>query len=207
MNDKEPAQVEVAYSTLHSMIVDGTLAQGQDLNERALADAVGTSRTPVREAVAQLVRDGLAERHNRRVRVTEWNDEKVGQLYEMRGLLESEAARLAAMRRSPNAVLRMERSLEEQKALTDPSPTERRRLNYEFHHEIWAASGNPLLVEANQKYGIQSYSLTPTSLRSDERWNESLEDHALILEHISAQQPHEAAEAMAAHLRGAFRHR
>ena len=45
-------QVDVVYEQLRSKILDGSLEQGYDLHERAVAELVGTSRTPVREAVA-----------------------------------------------------------------------------------------------------------------------------------------------------------
>ncbi|MDR8019111.1 GntR family transcriptional regulator [Nesterenkonia aerolata] len=202
------SQVDHVYEQVRAQILDGSLAQGYDLNERTVAELVGTSRTPVREAVARLVKDGLAEREsNRRTRVTVWDDERVGQLYEIRSLLEAEACRLAAMRRSENAVLRLEEALEQQRRLDSASPLARRDLNYEFHHEIWQASANPFLVEANTKYGVQSMCLTPTTLRSDERWAASLEEHSALVGHIAGHRAEEASALMRSHLESALRQR
>lgn len=200
-------QVDNVYEQLRTRILDGSLQQGYDLNERAVAELVGTSRTPVREAVARLAVDGLAERQGRRTRVSVWDDEKTGQLYEMRATLESEACRLAAMRRSENAVMRLQDALAKQAELEDPSPTLRRDLNYEFHQIIWEASDNPFLIEANRKYGVQSMSITPTTLRTDQRWEKSLEEHQRLVEHISAHKHREASELMRQHLESAFRQR
>lgn len=200
-------QVHSVYQQLRSQILDGSLKQGFDLNERAVADLVGTSRTPVREAVAQLVVDGLAERIGRRTRVTVWDDEKTGQLYEMRAALESEACRLAAMRRSENAIIQLQTSLTEQLELDDPSPTLRRDMNYQFHQIIWQASGNPFLIKANTKYGVQSMSIAPTTLRTDQRWEKSLHEHQQLLDHISTHRAEEASALMREHLESAFRQR
>ncbi|GAA1197054.1 GntR family transcriptional regulator [Prauserella alba] len=200
-------QVDVVYEQLRSKILDGSLEQGYDLHERAVAELVGTSRTPVREAVARLVVDGLAERHGRRTRVTVWDDEKTGQLYEMRAALESEACRLAAMRRSESVVMRLQASVAEQRKLADPSPVARRDINYEFHEEIWQASGNPFLLETNQKYGVQSMCIAPTTLRHDERWKTALDEHERLVEHISRHEAGEAAALMHHHLASAFRRR
>lgn len=200
-------QVDSVYQQLRARILDGSLEQGYDLNERAVADLVGTSRTPVREAVARLLVDGLAERQGRGTRVTVWDDEKTGQLYEMRKILESEACRLAAMRRSENTVIQLETALAEQAALEDPSSTLRRDLNYQFHMIIWRASGNPFLIEANTRHGVQSMSITPTTLRTDQRWNKSLEEHKQLVDHISAHEAEEAAQLMRQHLESAFRQR
>lgn len=202
------SQVDHVYENVRAQILDGSLPQGYDLNERAVADLVGTSRTPVREAVARLVKDGLAEREGgRRTRVTVWNAERVGQLYEIRAMLESEACRLAAMRRSENAVLRLEDALTEQRRLTSSSPLARRDLNYQFHQEIWQASANPFLIEANVKYGVQSMCITPTTLREDARWDASLDEHAALVGHIAAHRSAEAAELMRTHLESALRQR
>lgn len=201
----KPSQVEVAYQKLRSMILAGDLEPGFDLNERAVAALTGTSRTPVREAVSRLVEDGLAERHQRGSRVTLWDAERTGQLYEMRMLLEAEAARLASMRRSPHALLRIQAALQDQQELKEPSAEQRRDINYAFHHEIWAACGNPFLLQANEKYGVQSLCVTPTTLRTDERWDTSIQEHAQLLEAITEHRGEEAARLMRQHLESAMR--
>lgn len=199
-------QVDVVYEKLRGMVLEGTLSPGFDLNERAVAELVGTSRTPVREAVARLVDDGLAEREQRRTKVTAWDEESTGQLYEMRILLESEAARLAAMRRSPHATVRLKAALETQRNLVSPSPAERRDSTYAFHNELWQACGNPFLLEANQKYGTQSLSIAPTSLRSDERWEASVAEHQELLTAVIEHRASHAAELMRGHLESAMHH-
>lgn len=202
----KPTQVDIVYEKLRGMILEGALGPGFDLNERAVAELAGTSRTPVREAVARLVEAGLAERDQRRTRVTVWDGERTGQLYEMRMILESEAARLAAMRRSQNARVQMQSALESQRELVDPSPAQRRDTNYAFHREIWLACGNPFLLEANQKYGVQSLCITPTSLRTDERWEASLAEHTELLSALTAHRADDAAAVMRQHLESALRH-
>lgn len=199
-------QVDVVYEKLRGMVLEGTLSPGFDLNERAVAELVGTSRTPVREAVARLVDDGLAEREQRRTKVTAWDEESTGQLYEMRILLESEAARLAAMRRSPHATIRLKAALDAQRNLVNPSPAERRDSTYAFHNELWQACGNPFLLEANQKYGTQSLSIAPTSLRSDERWEASVAEHQELLTAVIEHRASDAAELMRGHLESAMHH-
>lgn len=198
-------QVEVAYQKLRSMILDGSLAPGFDLNERAVAELAGTSRTPVREAVSRLVDDGLAERHQRGSRVTVWDAERTGQLYEMRILLESEAARLTAMRRSHNAVYQINKALQDQRDLDQPSSAQRREINYAFHREIWAACGNPFLLQANEKYGVQSLCISPTTLRTDERWDTSIREHTELLRAITEHRGDDAALLMRQHLETAMR--
>ncbi|WP_253863437.1 GntR family transcriptional regulator [Prauserella halophila] len=201
------SQVDSVYEQLRAEILDGSLQQGFDLNERAVASLVGTSRTPVREAVARLVKDGLAERRNRRTQVTVWDDERVGQLYEMRTMLETKACSLAAMRRSENAIMRIRGAAAQQRDVPEATPLLRRDLNYQFHEEIWNACGNPFLLEANQKYGVQSMCIAPTTLRSDARWHVSLEEHEEIVRAIETNDAHAAAESMRKHLESALRER
>lgn len=200
----KPTQLEVTYQKLRSMILEGTLGPGFDLNERAVAELAGTSRTPVREAVALLVEDGLAERHQRRSRVTVWDAERTGQLYEMRILLESQAARLAAMRRSHRAVFQIQHALQDQCNLEQPSPAQRRDINYAFHRQIWAACGNTFLLQANEKHGVQSLCVSPTTLRTDERWDTSIQEHTELVRAISDHRAQDACELMRKHLESAM---
>lgn len=203
----DQSQRQTVYTQLRADILDGSFPQGYDLNERAIAELVGTSRTPVREAVAQLVLDGLAERRGRRTRVTVWDDEKTGQLYEIRAVLESEACRLAAMRRSESVVVKLSKLVAEQRELEDPPPALRREVNYQFHHEIWASNGNAFLLEANHKYGVQSMCIVPTTLRGEERWQQSLDEHEKLVQHIDRHEADAAATLMRHHLEAAFRQR
>jgi DNA-binding GntR family transcriptional regulator len=91
-----------AYSALREQILDGRLEPGTVLAEVEQSTRLGVSRTPLREALARLGADGLVSAHSGRgVVVTEVSVDRVAELFEVRGALEEQAARLAARRRAP----------------------------------------------------------------------------------------------------------
>ncbi len=87
------------YRQLRDSIVEGRLAPGVRLIEQSLAEQLGVSRTPVREALRHLEADGLViSERNRGAEVRRLSAVEVDDLYELRGRLESYAAELAAVR-------------------------------------------------------------------------------------------------------------
>ena len=81
---------ERAYRQLRGEILDGVLAPGSGLLEVEQAERIGVSRTPLREAVARLIADGLvAGRSGRGFEVTEISIDSIGELYELRQALRS----------------------------------------------------------------------------------------------------------------------
>jgi len=86
-------------ATLRAEIVDGTLTPGTPLTEAQQAERLGVSRTPVREALARLIADGLVEeRGPRTLLVSSIDPDDVVALFELRTTLDEQAARLAARR-------------------------------------------------------------------------------------------------------------
>jgi DNA-binding GntR family transcriptional regulator len=94
-----------AHLRIRADIADGTLAPGEWIREGPLAEMLGVSRTPVREALNALAAEGLVEIvRNRGARVCSWTVRDVGEVYSLRGLLEGEGARLAVERATPEVV-------------------------------------------------------------------------------------------------------
>lgn len=94
-----------AYRRIRDDIVEGRLPPGQWVREGPLAEQLGVSRTPVREALNALAAEGLVEivRH-RGARVSSWTVRDVDEVYSIRAVLEGEGARLAVARASEEAV-------------------------------------------------------------------------------------------------------
>ena len=139
-----------AYEILKQRVVGGTYAPGEQLKEEHLARELAISRTPVRAALKRLVDDGLATADpNRGVRVAEWTDFDIEETFDLRGLLESHAADLAA-RRGGLALAnvlddlndRMERAI--RRGGTE-LPERLQEINARFHRAILDASGSPRL--------------------------------------------------------------
>lgn len=94
-----PSQQQRALRSLRALIIGGDLTAGERLSEAALADQLGVSRTPLRQALARLVDEGLLERTDTgRCSVARFSPADIADAIELRGTLEGTAARFAAER-------------------------------------------------------------------------------------------------------------
>jgi DNA-binding GntR family transcriptional regulator len=138
--------VDHVYAALRERILAGELARGTRLRQASLADELGVSRTPLREALRRLSTEGLVEfSPNRGATVSELDFGDMRHAWAARVALEPGAARLAAERRDPDAIARMRRAVALQRGARRD-----RNANYaanrEFHLALAAASGNPHLT-------------------------------------------------------------
>jgi GntR family transcriptional regulator, rspAB operon transcriptional repressor len=100
---------EDVYERVRAAILDGKLAPGAVMSQVALAEELGISRTPLREALRMLQGEGLVESEpNRRVRVAPMTPADLEQLYVMRVTLEAEALRLSVPLMTPEDLARLE---------------------------------------------------------------------------------------------------
>ena len=139
-----------AYETLKQRVIGGTYAPGAQLKEEHLARELRVSRTPVRAALKRLVEDGLATADpNRGVRVSEWTDFDIEETFELRGLLESHAAELAARRGGAQLADRLDdlnQQMDRAIAAGGAALPERlQEINSRFHRAILEGSGSPRL--------------------------------------------------------------
>jgi DNA-binding GntR family transcriptional regulator len=140
---------EVASELIREAILYGKLAPGERLKEEQLARDLGISRTPVREALLLLTAEGLIESiPNRGAVVRSYTTDELAEMYDLRALLESYAARRAATRISRPALAELARSCTRFRAarLVHDIKAQTRE-NLAFHFGIAEAAGTPKLVE------------------------------------------------------------
>jgi GntR family transcriptional regulator, rspAB operon transcriptional repressor len=114
------------YEELKEAIVGLRLPPGQPLREAALAEQLGVSKTPIREALSRLQQEGLAETTSfKGAVVTGYSRQDLVEIYELRELLESSAARLAAQLMSDTDRARLDQICAESRSLKDGSDPER----------------------------------------------------------------------------------
>jgi DNA-binding GntR family transcriptional regulator len=149
-----PSLAEQAYEALREMITGGSFEPGQRLTERSLADLLGVSPTPVREAISRLEHERLLLRPDRRsLVVARPTPERVRQMYLIQCALRSVAARLAAevaTQAELDAIARTHKQaqdLQRQRPPDGGKTEELLRLNRKFHQQIEAAAHNPSLVD------------------------------------------------------------
>ncbi|WP_066043498.1 GntR family transcriptional regulator [Herbiconiux solani] len=200
---------ETAYSVLRSEILAWDLAPGTMLAEVELSSRLGISRTPVREALARLVADGLAEpQGGRGLIVSPVSAENVTELFELRQALEAQAAALAARRRELAPFLELQDQLREVPALlADPDPG--RHAYYDlvarFDGAVDVAVQNPFLVQALA--GVRTHLVRIRRLSRDNpaRLLEAAREHLLIVDAIVDGDAALAVDATRVHLHRSLR--
>lgn len=136
------------YNAIKLQIIDGHYAPGSRITEQHIAAEFSTSRTPVREAMRQLVADGFAVfKPNSGTVVRSWTAPQIREIFDLRFLIESEVAALAAERISDEeieALVRLQDAIEADPS--EPDAARIGRLNREFHGAIAKASQHERLV-------------------------------------------------------------
>ena len=190
-----------AYERIKSMILDGTLAPGALLREKSFADQLGVSRTPVREAISQLISEGFATRTTGGTpAVNSVSLKDIMEILHVRSLLECEAARKAAM---------SGKKIEELKALRTqvegfltgprPDPDMHYALDECLHLTIAEMAGSQLLGELIEGLKIKTRMYDQGSI--PERFEPGCHEHIAIIDAILGGDADEAADAMKLHLK------
>jgi DNA-binding GntR family transcriptional regulator len=136
-----------AYDELRTRILTGALPQGSVLSQTHLAQEIGVSTTPLREALRHLAAEGLVQLESHRdARVASLTADEARDLYVIRENLDPLAAGLAAESRTEADVLAIKSTLERLTPLHDAADLSAMTVHRDFHRAIYAASHNPLLI-------------------------------------------------------------
>ncbi|GLU46553.1 GntR family transcriptional regulator [Nocardiopsis ansamitocini] len=193
------------YETLKEEIVSWRLAPGSLLTEVEIASRVGASRTPIREALARLVREGLVRPlPGRGLVVTEVSVEGVAELFQMREALEIYATRLAARNGSPEVFT----DLHERLRVVAETPREEvgdltayYALSQEFDDAVAEATRNSYLRTALHELGGHQVRLRRLVRRTPDRAFDAAAEHMAICAAIREHDENGAARAVAEHIR------
>ncbi|ASP21083.1 putative D-xylose utilization operon transcriptional repressor [Antarctobacter heliothermus] len=200
------SQGNATYRRLLDEIREGRLMPGERLRETELAERLGVSRTPVREAIRQLEADGLVG-HVPRIgaSVRKLDYAEVMELYEMRAVLEGTAARLAA-RAASEVELQELAALNEQLAGAGTGP-EASQLNRIFHATLLDAAKNRFLSRSMLSLQRALLILGPSQLSDSARAVEAVDEHRHLLDALLTRDGAVAESAMRAHIGAAQRMR
>lgn len=148
---------ERVYSTLKEWIILGKLAPGEKIIETKLADALETSRTPVREALRKLEKEGMVVFYpSQGASVTHINTVSLSNLFECRAVLEGLAARGAATQISQNNLALLEESMILAEQFSAKGEHEKVvEKNTRFHDIIVEAGANPILTQMMEQIRTQ----------------------------------------------------
>jgi DNA-binding GntR family transcriptional regulator len=207
-----------AYNHIRSKMSVGNLRSGNRLSENELAEELGISRTPVREAIRQLESEGLVQqvpRFGTFVKRLSVDDFK--RLWELRELIETYAAAKAAVKATALHVLKLrqfcDRSHElaklvrkEHLSVEDVIAREpgEQSIDYEFHRTILRIADNPFIMKINETYSVMA-SLMQQSRPAADKTAITIEaqtyrDHYRIYKAIKNHDPDKASFWMRRHL-------
>lgn len=199
---------EKAYAEIRRRILSGELSADAPLSEYQLATELEISRTPVREAVKRLEREGLVHSiPNRGTVVAELTVRDISEIYQVREQLEGFAARLAAETMSEESIQKLEEEIDTLNTLASEGQlNEVVASDIRLHKQIIAATQNSRLIELLGTLDDQMYRVRALFPESTQWLEATLADHANIVNAIKAHDEHAAENAMRAHLRSAREH-
>jgi DNA-binding GntR family transcriptional regulator len=193
---------ESVYDAVRHSIISGQLRPGDPLVEAQLSAEMGISKTPVREALIRLARDGLVVQElHRRSRVATPTADDVRQACEVRRWVEGEIAAEAARTRDLRLIARLEESIaESEAALARNDPSTWTNSIEQFTDLLIAHSGNRFAVELLERLRNILALISNISQTAPGRRDRSIEEHRAILDAIRAGDPDLARTATNAHM-------
>lgn len=196
---------EIVFESLREAIISGVLKPGERLMEVQLAEEMGVSRTPVREAIRKLELEGFVVMVARKgAYVAGISLKDVTDVFEIRAALEGLAAALAAERITDEEIEEMERVLVRKAALIEANDLSSLvEKDTEFHELIYKASRNERLMQIVSNLREQINRFRAVSLASPGRGREALEEHKKIVEAISSRNPALAQSLAQEHIENA----
>jgi DNA-binding GntR family transcriptional regulator len=195
-----------AYSLILEAIDRGDIGPGQRLVETELAERFGVSRTPVREALSRLEAQGVVAREGRGLRVATLDHHQLGELYEVRGVVEGLAARLAARHAAPEEIAVLGDMVEADRRVLD-DPRALALANRRFHRQLHRASHNRYLIQMLESMRRSMALLSTTTLAVPGRGEQALDEHAAIVAAVAARDEAGAQAAAERHISNAYRTR
>ena len=187
-----------AYLRLREEILEGSLTAGTVLGEVEQSRRLGVSRTPLREALTRLSADRLiAAQTGRGMIVTEIDEARIRELFEVRQALEEQSARLAARRRSRGDFEGLQQEFRKADDLitaADPGRHRYYELVARLDEAIDRAAGNPFLATTLDGVRIHVARIRRLAADNPERLREAAREHLLIVDAIV-----EGSESLAAH--------
>jgi DNA-binding GntR family transcriptional regulator len=193
-----------AYSAIKEAILSLTLKPRTPLVENELARQLGISKTPIRDALVELEREGLVTKIPfKGTYVTEITLKDIREIFQLRAVLEGFAARLAAPLFSAEELEEMEKTLDAaEAALAQGDIALCNKHRSRFHNFIRNKANNQRLQATIHNLDDQYQRFRPMSYQIKGRPSKSLKEHRKILKALRAQDPLIAEEAMRDHILG-----
>ena len=201
MNEYLPLR-DVVFNTLRQAILRGELKPGERLMEIQLANKLGVSRTPVREAIRKLELDGLVLMVPRKgAEVAEITEKSLKDVLEVRKALEELAVQLACEKITKEDIAELKEAGEEfKKVLKSKDITEIAEADVRFHDVLYMATDNQKLIQLLNNFREQMYRYRVEYLKKEEVHEQLIAEHDEIVESVTARDKDRASAVVCQHI-------
>ncbi|MBT7611683.1 MAG: GntR family transcriptional regulator [Rhodospirillaceae bacterium] len=188
MQNQTDTRLETVVDSIKQDIIFGRLRPRERLVEDQLTERFGASRHQVRMAFATLEQMGLVMRRpNKGAMVRDFSVEEVEEIYEMRAMLQGQAAQRVPMPAPKDLLERLEQIHEQYCAAADEGALQRVcKLNNEFHREIFEASNNQCLADMIERIWVQTLGIRCYAIGDSELLARARREHGEMIELLRA---------------------
>ena len=193
---------DVVFKTLRQAILRGELKPGERLMEIKLANKLGVSRTPIREAIRKLELEGLVLMIPRRgAEVAEITEKSLNDVLEVRKALEELAVQLACERMDEEGLEALKKAAKEfEESLGSEDVTRIAEADVAYHDIICRSTDNQRLMQLLNNFREQMYRYRVEYLKKKECYPQLLREHQAIIEAIEKSNKETASEIMGQHI-------
>ena len=201
MNEYLPLR-DVVFNTLRQAILRGELKPGERLMEIQLANKLGVSRTPIREALRKLELEGLVNMVPRKgAEVADITEKSLRDVLEVRKALEELSVQLACEKITEEEIEELKRVAERFKdTLDDQDVTKIAEADVAFHDVIYTATDNQKLILLLNNLREQMYRYRVEYLKKEEAYPQLIAEHEELIDNISERNKEEATRIMCEHI-------
>lgn len=193
---------DVVFNTLRQEILTGNLKPGEHLREIALANKIGVSRTPVREAIRMLELEGLVKMIPRRgALVADISQKELRDVLEVRNALEQLAIELACERITKEQIDELKVNVAEFKRVTRTKDvTKLAQIDVEFHDIIFNATDNRRLIQMLNNLREQMYRFRFEYLKDSDVYEGLIEEHIQVIKNLEERDVENARKNISYHI-------
>jgi DNA-binding GntR family transcriptional regulator len=201
-NDYKPLR-EIIFNTIREAIIIGELKPGERLMEVQLAEKMGVSRTPVREAIRKLELEGLVEMLPRKgARVANLSEKDIMDVLEVRSTLDGLASSLSALRITDDEIKELKHILAQFITCVEKNNLQGSiKKDVEFHDVIYRSSRNDKLIQISNNLREQVQRYRVIYIKDYSSSSDLVKEHSEILDAISRRDPDAAMRIAQLHIK------
>ena len=193
---------EQAFDKLKELIITGALEPGELQNEKRLAEALGVSRTPVREALLELSREGMVVFvPGKGVEVCKLTTRQVREVFEIRRIIEGYVIKKITTRLTEGDLKKIDRNISNlEKMLRRTDRLAFIEYDKQFHLYLASKIGNQQIESILDNLRDQMHLMGIRAVEDDSRMKQVIEEHRAIFTGLKERNPLKAFNAMISHL-------